>query len=127
MGWRISEPLGIVRDVKSFLVALVLLFILVACADAGPGGGSSGAPGGGGDGGADGGGGPSVDPQRSALCDQYASATASCCAQAPGTCPRTSAADWKSYCLGYASTCAAMPTCFRGGDCNTLIYCSVPC
>ena len=104
---------------KSFLAALLPLFIVVACTDV-TGGGSSGTVG---DGGSEGG--FAVDPQRAAICDQYASAAASCCAQMPGTCPSQDAAYWKNNrCLPAASTCAAMPTCFSSGDCNTFINCS---
>ncbi len=69
----------------------------------------------------------SIDPQRVAICNAYGAQTATCCQQSPGTCTTISAADWTKHCMIYASSCAGMPTCFRGGDCNTLIYCSGAC
>jgi hypothetical protein len=88
-------------------------------------GGASGSAGGGaaGDGGDDG---SSVPADRQQLCSSYASATAACCAQST-ECPTTSAADWNKRCLAYARSCPAMPTCFSGSDCNTLIYCNGGC
>ena len=88
-------------------------------------GGASGTAGGGvaSDGGDDG---SSVPADRQQLCSSYASAAAACCTQTT-ECPTTSANDWNKHCLAVARTCPAMPTCFSGTDCNTLIYCSGGC
>jgi hypothetical protein len=111
------------------LAALALLVLLPACIPDTTGSSTSSTSGGvvsdAGEGGADDA--SSVDPQRAAICDQYAQAAAQCCAQGTETCPQPSAAAWRNKCLQYAASCPAMPTCFEGSDCNTLIYCAGGC
>jgi hypothetical protein len=104
-------------------VAVFVACVLWACVPDTTGGSSGLSSGGAGDGGDDSG----VPSDRAALCNAYANSTAQCCQRTPGTCTSNNANDWKSVCLNYARTCPAMPTCFSGSDCNTLIYCSGAC
>jgi hypothetical protein len=109
------------------LLGAAALCALFACIPDTTTGTSSGGGGGGTDGGdgSSGEGGPSLPSDRVALCAAYGNATAQCCAQV--SCPTTSADDWRKRCETYAASCPAMPTCFSGSDCNTLIYCSGGC
>jgi hypothetical protein len=105
--------------------------ILAACIPDTTGGSSSGSSGSSGivaDGASsEGGDASTITPERAALCATYASDTASCCQASPGTCPSNNADYWKQACEKYAASCPAMPTCFSGNDCNTLIYCGGGC
>lgn len=106
--------------------ALAGVLLLVSCVVPTTTGSSSSSSGGGssssGDGGSDAD--PGVSAARAALCSAYANNAASCCTQMPGSCPSDTAPFWNDSCLKFARSCAAMPTCFSGTDCNTIIYCT---
>jgi hypothetical protein len=114
--------------------SLLLCALLAACIPDTTGGsssGSTGTSGGGivGDASSEGGDATSSVPaDREQVCVDYGNATANCCDSTPGACaPNASADSLKKYCEKYALQCPAMPTCFTGGDCNTLIYCTGGC
>lgn len=121
-------PLAFARPLA--FASLACAFVACIPDASSTGSSSSSAAGGGGvstDGGSGGDAADGVSANRQALCAAYAQSTVTCCAQGTIPCSSSNAADYNNYCLKYAKTCAGMPTCFSGTDCNTLIYCAGSC